>query len=125
MAPGIFPCVLLLLQLLSESVGLAFCTRHDTLIPGSLPTRQGGETAAVCLDIGALDEQDKAKGLKDAITSCIQPIGSLIRQVSRIVYDPSIKDAAPCPQLSFGACGGYLVLSFPSHKHFVLALFDY
>jgi hypothetical protein len=58
------------------------------------------DSPAVCLGLIGLDSEDEAEGLKDAITSAMQPVGSPVREVTRLVFDPTVKDQAPCPQLS-------------------------
>lgn len=46
-----------------------------------------------------LGNEDEAEVLKEAITNAMQPVGSPIREVARLVFDPNVKDQAPCPQL--------------------------
>lgn len=78
------------------------------------PRRRDGGTRMICealsnlgdnepyvaLGVLGLDKQDEAEGLTASIQSNMVPLGSPVKSVSRIDYDKSLKDSAPCPELT-------------------------
>jgi hypothetical protein len=87
------------------------CVEVGAWLMPQTPRRRNGAAQMVCealpavgspivLGVMGLDEQDEADGLKETITSNMEPLGSPLKSVSAVDFDPNIKDGAPCPQLT-------------------------
>ena len=75
------------------------------------PRRRNGAAQMICqalpkvgspvaVGVIGLEEEDELEGFTASIKTNMEPLGSPIRTVSAIDYDPNVKDRAPCPQLT-------------------------
>lgn len=75
------------------------------------PRRRNGSAQLICeampptsksiaLGLLGLDDRDEQDGFTESLRTSMVPLGSPIKLVSSVPYDPELRDGVPCPQLT-------------------------